>query len=97
MLKQVHREQKLGMDGLPDQPEPRLLERAAALLEIAFQAGRDDVGPRRLPAPRPRDHVIHREALAATAAVLAGVPVPSQDVLLVERDALEERLPDGGG
>src|SRR5262245_25852268 len=82
------------MDGLANEPEPGLVERAVALLEIALEAGGDHVGPGGLATSGSRDHVVHRQLLAAAAAVLAGVAVAPQDVLLVERDALEQRFSD---
>src|SRR5690606_28430718 len=43
------------------QPHPRLLRGSAALLEIAGDAGADDVLPRRLSALRTRNHVVEVE------------------------------------
>ena len=85
------------MHRLADEPQADLLHRPVSLEEIAPKAGRDDVGPRGLPAPRARYDVVHGQLLPAPAAVLAGVPVAAEDVLLVERDPLEERLADVGG
>ena len=97
VAQQVHREEELRVHGLADQPQPRLLERAVALVEVAAQAGRHHVGPGRLPAARPRDDVVHGQPLPAAAAVLAGVAVAAEDVLLVEGDPLEEGLADVHG
>src|SRR5262245_26862953 len=97
MPQQVHREEELRVHGLADQAEPSLVEGAVALLQVALETRGDDVGPCRLPAPRPRDHVIDRQLLTAPAAVLTRVAVAAEDVLLVERDSLEERLADVDG
>src|SRR6185436_3809792 len=82
---------------LADEPEPGLLERAVALLQIALEAGRHDVDPGGLPAPGPWHHVVDRQLLAPAAAVLTRVAVAAKNVLLVERDPLEQRLSDIGG
>ena len=97
MPQEVHGKQELWVHRLADEPEPGLLERAVALLQIALEAGRHDVDPGGLPAPGPRHHVVDRQLLAPAAAVLARVAVAAEDVLLVERDALEQRLSDIGG
>src|SRR5690606_9491492 len=65
------------------QPHPRLLRGSAALLEIAGDAGADDVLPRRLSALRTRNHVVEVELRAGQRfpAVLARVFVSEKDVL----------------
>src|SRR4030095_15001963 len=82
MPAQVTGEQELGVDGLADEPESRLVERAVALEQVAAEARRDHVGPGRLAAPRAWHHVVHGELVAAPAAVLAGVPVAAGGVFL---------------
>src|SRR5262249_51236395 len=93
----VRREDELWVDRLTDETHPALVRQAVALLQIAAQAGRHHVCPPGVAPPGPRQDVIHREPLAATIAVLAGVPVAAQDVFLVERDAIEKRLSDVDG
>src|SRR2546430_16988738 len=83
------------MPGLADQAHPRLLQQAVPLAQVALEAGGDDVRPGRLPAPRPRQHVVDGQAIAAPVAVLARVSVAAEDVLLVEGHTVEERLADG--
>src|SRR5207253_10984327 len=82
------------MHGLADQAHPRLLQQAVPLAQVALEAGGDDVRPGRLPAPRPRQHVVDGQAIAAPVAVLARVSVAAEDVLLVEGHTVEERLAD---
>src|SRR5262245_45464857 len=92
MLEHVRREYELGMHGLAEQSHAHLVRQAISLLEVAAETGGDDVGPRRFAAAGSGHDVIDGEALAATVAVLAGVAVPSPDVLLVEGHPVEERL-----
>src|SRR5262249_61853656 len=102
MPQQMHREEELRVDRLTNQPQARFLEGPVALEQVALEARGDDVRPRRLSPARARDDMVHRQLLAAPAAVLAGVARPAQEVLLVERHPLEQRLADvhrpaGGG
>src|SRR6185436_839078 len=94
VAEELGREEELRVEGLADQPQPRLLQRAVSLEQVAAQARRHHVRPGRGAAARARHHVVDRELLDAPRAVLAGVAVAPQDVLLVERHPLEERLAD---
>src|SRR2546423_5807266 len=93
----VRGEDELGMDRLADEPHPGLVRQSVAFLEVAAQAGGDDVRPRGVAAARARQDVVHGEPLAAVVAVLTGVAVATKDVLLVERDAVQERLANVDG
>src|SRR5512136_2389350 len=90
----VRGEHELGMHRLPGESHPDLVGESVALSQVAAQAGRDHVHPARLTAPGARHDVVDGEPLAAPVAVLAGVAVAPQDVLLVERHAVQERLSD---
>src|SRR5262249_60324406 len=74
-----------------------LLERTVALEEVASQARGDHVGPRGLATTRSRNHVVDGQLLASSAAVLAGVAVTAQDVLLVEGHTLQDGLANVDG
>src|SRR5258708_7141755 len=75
------REHELGMHRFAEESHAHVVGGAISLLAVAAKAGRDDVNPRRLAAARPRHDVVRGETLAAAVTVLAGVAVPSQDVL----------------
>src|ERR1017187_9563447 len=72
----------LGPFGLADKMQAGLLGRAVGLLRVAFDAGADDVFPRRRAAAVARDDVIQVQILAVedAAAVLAGVFVALKNV-----------------
>src|SRR5213593_3436351 len=93
----VRREHELRMHRLADEAHPDLVGHAIAFPQIATQTGRDHVHPGRLASARAGHDVVDGQPLAAAVAVLAGVAVPSQDVLLVEGHAVEERLADVHG
>src|SRR5262245_51802656 len=97
MPQQVHGEEELRVHRLTNEPETRLFERTVALEEVASQARGDHVGPRGLATTRSRNHVVDGQLLASSAAVLAGVAVAAQDVLLVEGHTLEDRLTNVDG
>src|SRR6266545_1790177 len=84
----------LGLFRLADQAQVRLLGRAAALADVAGDAGADDVLPGALAALAPRRHVVQaqfrgREPLAA---ILALVVVAREDVAAVELHRLLRQL-----
>src|SRR5205823_10099728 len=93
----VRREHELRVHRLSTEPHPGLVGQPVPLAQIAAEAGRDDVDPRGLAAARARHDVIHSEPLAPPVAILAGVAVAAVDVLLVERDPIEEVLADVDG
>src|SRR5262245_64003340 len=61
------------------QDEPRLLERAVALAQVARRAGGDDVLPAGLAAARARDDVVERQARRGRAAVDAAPAVTGEE------------------
>ena len=73
-------------DRLLAQLHPRLLRRPVGLPLVAGHAGQHAVLPARHTTLRPRQHVVHRQFLAARlgTAVLAGVVVPLEDVPAAE-------------
>src|SRR5207302_7866951 len=87
---EVDREEEPRMHGLADQAHPRLLQQPVTLAQAALEAGGNDVRPGRLPAPRPRQHVVDGQAIAAPVTVLARIPVAPEDVLLVEGHTVAE-------
>src|SRR2546426_2854324 len=88
----VRREHELRMHRLADESHRDLLGQTIAFPQIATQTGRNHVHPGRLAPARAGHDVVDGQPLAAAVAVLAGVAVPSQDVLLVEGHAGEKRL-----
>src|SRR5258705_3397183 len=90
----VRGEHELRMDRLANEPHSDLVGQTVALAQIAAQTRGDHVDPGRLAPARARYDVVDGQPLAAAVAVLAGVPVPAQDVLLVEGHAIEKRLAD---
>src|SRR5262249_10675194 len=97
MPQEVHGEEELRVHRLTDEPETRLLERTVALEEVASQARGHHVGPRGLATTRSRNHVVDGQLLASSTAVLAGVAVAAQDILLVEGHTLQDRLANVDG
>src|SRR5882724_10367108 len=76
-------------DRMAQEPHVRLVRRAAALLEVAGDAGTDHVFPARHAAPAARNDVIEVQLGAGrlAPAVLAGVAVAGVDVQAAEADA----------
>src|SRR2546427_1669267 len=97
VAQEVNGEEELRVRGRLEQAHAGVLQCPVPLVEVAPEARRHHVGPRGGAAPRPRYHVIDGEPIAPPAAVLASVVIPSQDVLLVEGDPLDEGLPDVDG
>src|SRR6187397_404502 len=61
------------------EPEPRLLERLAALAVVARLAGGDEVFPGVTAAPMAGHDVVEREVVGLPAAVLARVAITAED------------------
>jgi hypothetical protein len=76
--------------GFADEVHAGLLRRAVGLVRVAFDAGADDVFPRRRPAAVARDDVVEVQILAVKnfAAILAGVLVALKNVVARELDLL---------
>ena len=62
------------------EPEPDLLEEMATLAMVAGLAGGDEVLPGVAAAAMARDDVVEGKVVGLAAAVLAGVPVPGEDL-----------------
>src|SRR5499426_4618476 len=90
----VRGEHELRMDRLADEAHADLVGQAVPLSQVAAQARGDHVDPGRLAPARARHDVIDGQPLTPPVAVLAGVAVATQDVLLVEGHPIEERLAD---
>src|SRR5262245_63585810 len=97
MAEHMGREDEARMHGLAGQSHAHLVGEAVAFPEVAAQTGGDHIGPGRLAAARARHDMVHGQPLPTPIAVLAGVAVTPQNVLLVERDPIQERLPDVDG
>ena len=84
LVGEVRREQRVDvaarLERRPVQPQPRLLERLAALPVVARLAGGDEVLPGVAAAAMARDDVVERQVVRLAAAVLAGVPVAGEDL-----------------
>ncbi len=84
----LHKRAPFGALGLAHQVHVGLVRGPIGLVRIAFDAGADDVFPRRRAAAIPRHDVIQVEVFAVKdfAAVLAGVLVPLENVMPGEFD-----------
>src|SRR5262249_60739738 len=91
---QVQERTALGFFRLANQAEVRLLRRAAAFLDVAVDAGADDVFPSALPAARARHDVIETQlgGRVLLAAVLALVVVAREYVAAIELHRLLGKL-----
>jgi hypothetical protein len=81
----------------PRQFKSRLFRRPVALAVIATVTARDQVLPRRAPAPRSRHNMVQRQLRTRKnpPTELAGIPVPQQNVFPRKRAALLRNVPIG--
>lgn len=98
MVRSVEREMNKGSPfralRLADEVHVRLVRQAVALSRVAGDAGADNVFPCRKPSLLARNNMVKVQILAVkyTAAILAGVLVPLEDIMPGELDLLLGQL-----